>query len=204
MVSIFWIYDYLLERSVKKEDVFPDHIGVILDLEEFKDGKIDKFLDWCSEFDIERVSIYVSIKNEDKKIESKEKEELNNKLDQIESVSDRKKLDMEKNGVRYDVSFGLGGRKEFINVLKDLGKEIKKDNSDLDDIDRDNIEDKLIFEGEPDLFIKTGSEHLSDFMLWQSVYSEHYFADFNWESLRKRDFLRVIRDFQKRERRFGR
>ncbi|MGB4051813.1 MAG: undecaprenyl diphosphate synthase family protein, partial [Methanoculleus sp.] len=56
---------------------------------------------------------------------------------------------------------------------------------------------------EPDLVIKTGADHLTDFLIWQSVYSELFFLDVNWALLRKVDFLRALRDFQSRARRFG-
>jgi len=58
---------------------------------------------------------------------------------------------------------------------------------------------------DPDLIIRTSGEvRLSGFMLWQSAYSEFYFCDVYWPSFRKVDFLRAIRSFQQRQRRFGR
>ena len=57
---------------------------------------------------------------------------------------------------------------------------------------------------DPDLIIRTsGEERLSGFLLWQSAYSEFYFCDVHWPAFRKIDFLRAIRSFQARERRFG-
>ena len=77
---------------------------------------------------------------------------------------------------------------------------------DLDpgEIDAETVEDRLVFPDEPDLLIKTGAERLSDFMIWQSVYSELYFTDVNWRDFRKRDYLRALLDYQSRQRRFGR
>ncbi|MDE0856907.1 MAG: undecaprenyl diphosphate synthase family protein, partial [Nevskia sp.] len=58
---------------------------------------------------------------------------------------------------------------------------------------------------EPDLIIRTSGEiRLSGFMLWQSVYSEFYFTDIFWPAFRRIDFLRAVRAFQQRDRRFGR
>jgi undecaprenyl diphosphate synthase len=51
--------------------------------------------------------------------------------------------------------------------------------------------------------IKTGGYHLTDFLIWQSVYSELFFSDVNWKLFRKIDFLRALRDYQARVRRFG-
>ena len=57
---------------------------------------------------------------------------------------------------------------------------------------------------DPDLIIRTSGEvRLSGFLLWQSVHSELYFCDVNWPALRRIDYLRAIRSFQRRERRYG-
>ena len=58
---------------------------------------------------------------------------------------------------------------------------------------------------DPELIIRTSGEvRLSGFLLWQSVYSEFYFCDTNWPAFRKIDFLRALRAFHHRQRRFGR
>ncbi|HEX7022556.1 MAG TPA: undecaprenyl diphosphate synthase family protein, partial [Trueperaceae bacterium] len=58
---------------------------------------------------------------------------------------------------------------------------------------------------DPDFVIRTSGEvRLSGFLLWQTAYSEFYFCDAYWPSFRKLDFLRAIRSFQARERRYGR
>ncbi len=67
----------------------------------------------------------------------------------------------------------------------------------------DLIESRLTFRCMPDLVIKTGGQHLTDFLIWLSVYSELFFSDVNWKYFRRIDFLRALRDFQFRERRFG-
>ena len=71
-------------------------------------------------------------------------------------------------------------------------------------IDEAEIEERLLLPAAPDLLIKTGAERLSDFMIWQSVYSELYFTDVNWRDFRRRDYLRALREYQERQRRFGR
>jgi undecaprenyl diphosphate synthase len=72
-----------------------------------------------------------------------------------------------------------------------------------EDITGGLIEQNLTIKSEPDLIIRAGGKHLSDFLIWQSVYSELYFTDVSWENFRKIDFYRIIRDFQKRQRRYG-
>ena len=71
------------------------------------------------------------------------------------------------------------------------------------DVDEHLIESYLAFPYTPDLVIKTGGDYLTDFLIWQSVYSELFFSDVNWKLFRKVDFLRALRDYQSRIRRFG-
>ena len=73
-----------------------------------------------------------------------------------------------------------------------------------EEIDEKQLESRLLVKHEPDIMIRSGGQKLSDFLVWQSVYSELYFTDVNWKEVRKIDLLRVIRDYQKRQRRYGR
>jgi undecaprenyl diphosphate synthase len=70
-------------------------------------------------------------------------------------------------------------------------------------VDEKMLESYLTFKYTPDVVVKSGGDHLTDFLIWQSVYSELFFSDVNWKYLRKVDFLRVLRDYQSRIRRFG-
>jgi undecaprenyl diphosphate synthase len=102
------------------------------------------------------------------------------------------------------VSMGLGGKHEFTAAVRSLAAEVDAGRLDSEAVDADDIEDRLVFPEDPDLVIKTGAERLSDFMIWQSVYSELYFTDVNWQDFRRRDYLRAVREFKNRTRRFGR
>ena len=76
----------------------------------------------------------------------------------------------------------------------------------IEDIDERIVNENLYTAGleDPNLIIRTsGEERLSGFLLWQSSYSELYFCDSLWPELRKVDFLRALRSYQQRERRFG-
>jgi undecaprenyl diphosphate synthase len=101
------------------------------------------------------------------------------------------------------VSLGLGGKHEFTAAVRSLAEEAEGGELAPEDIDEDDVEERLVFPEEPDLVIKTGAERLSDFMIWQSVYSELYFTDVNWGEFRERDYLRAIREYKRRSRRFG-
>jgi tritrans,polycis-undecaprenyl-diphosphate synthase [geranylgeranyl-diphosphate specific] len=106
------------------------------------------------------------------------------------------------------VNFAIGydGRMEIIDAIKKISNEVKEGKLSLDEIDEDLVDENLYTAGleDPNLIIRTsGEERLSGFLLWQSSYSELYFCDSLWPELRKVDFLRALRSYQERERRFG-
>ena len=96
---------------------------------------------------------------------------------------------------------------DFCDTPSDIMDETHLLIMDLDDIDEASFSRYLHTDGipNPDLVIRTsGEQRLSNFLLWQIAYSELYFADVFWPDMRKIDFLRAIRSFQKRKRRLGR
>ncbi len=107
-------------------------------------------------------------------------------------------------GRRIDVSIGLGGKSELTKAIKEIAKRVMIGEIEPEEINEKEIESELIFKSEPDLIIRSGATRLTDFLIWQSVYSEFYFTDVNWMKFRQIDFFRAVRDFQLRERRFGR
>ena len=111
--------------------------------------------------------------------------------------------DTEDTDAPIHIGIGLGGKQEFTKAVRDLSADVADGTLDPDAIDADLISDRLIFPDEPDLLIKTGANRLSDFAIWQSVYSELYFTDVNWRDFRRRDFLRAVLEYQDRQRRFG-
>jgi len=102
-------------------------------------------------------------------------------------------------GVCVMVVIGKSGRWEVTESIRRIAEE----GVDPCDVTEGMIEDHLTFRCAPDLIIKTGGSHLTDFLIWQSVYSELFFLDMNWKFFRKTDFLRALRDYQSRTRRFG-
>jgi short-chain Z-isoprenyl diphosphate synthase len=76
----------------------------------------------------------------------------------------------------------------------------------IDSLDAEHIAEHLYTRGQPDpdLVIRTsGEQRLSGFLLWQTAHSEFYFCDVNWPDFRRTDFLRALRDYAARHRRFG-
>ena len=113
--------------------------------------------------------------------------------------------------LHLNVALGYGGREEIVTAVKHLLLERAEQGDDLreatDHLSIPEIQRHLYTAGtpDPDFVIRTSGEvRLSGFLLWQTAYSEFYFCDAYWPEFRKIDFLRAIRSFQKRERRYGR
>lgn len=95
----------------------------------------------------------------------------------------------------------------MVDAVKKIAEKVKTGSLELGSIDEGTVSRHLYTNGlpDPDLIIRTsGEERISGFLLWQSAYSELYFCESFWPGFRKIDFLRAIRTFQQRKRRFGR
>ena len=106
----------------------------------------------------------------------------------------------------FNLAIGYDGRLEIIDTIKKIINDVEDGKITADDVDEELVSKNLYTEGidDPNLIIRTsGEERLSGFLLWQSSYSELYFCETLWPELRKVDFLRAIRSYQARERRFG-
>ncbi|MFC5848417.1 isoprenyl transferase [Deinococcus petrolearius] len=113
-------------------------------------------------------------------------------------------------GMRLNIAVGYGGREEIVDAVKAHLRAQHSAGHTLaqaaDALTPDHISAHLYAADipDPDFIIRTSGEiRLSGFMLWQSVYSEYYFCDVYWPGFRRVDFLRALRDFQGRDRRFG-
>lgn len=105
-----------------------------------------------------------------------------------------------------NVAIAYGGRTEIIDATKRILEQVAKGTLKQDEINESIFSKYLYTAGQkdPDLIIRTsGEERLSGFLLWQSAYSEFYFLDVYWPELRRIDFFRAIRTYQRRKRRFG-
>ena len=110
-----------------------------------------------------------------------------------------------------NIALGYGGRQEIADAFKDLVRKKLSNGVSLEDIIGHVTPDEIgrhlytLDLPDPDLIIRTSGEiRMSGFLLWQSAYSEFCFCDVYWPAFRKIDFLRAIRSYQQRERRFGR
>lgn len=109
-----------------------------------------------------------------------------------------------------NVAVGYGGRREIVDAVRALlSKELANGASAeelIDAVTVDGISENLYTSGQPDpdLVIRTsGEQRLSGFLLWQSAYSEMWFTEAHWPAFRRVDFLRALRDYSRRHRRYG-
>jgi short-chain Z-isoprenyl diphosphate synthase len=115
-----------------------------------------------------------------------------------------------KTGLHVNLAVGYGGRREIADAMRSIVKKHGDDGGTLDALAEiltpELIGDHLYTGGQPDpdLVIRTsGEQRLSDFMLWQSAHSEFYFVEALGPDLREVDFLRALRDYARRQRRYG-
>ncbi|MGW3121215.1 isoprenyl transferase [Streptomyces sp. NPDC001107] len=228
----------------------PKHIGVIMDgnrrwakaagsstVHGHRAGaeKIEEFLGWCSETDVEVVTLWLlSTDNFDRP-----QEELGPLLGIIEDVvkalatdgrwrvhhvgtpdllppqmqttlKEAEEATAGIDGILVNVAIGYGGRQEIADAVRAMLLDAQDKGTSMEDlaeaVDVDMI-GRHLYTGaqpDPDLVIRTsGEQRLSGFMLWQTAHSEYYFCEVFWPAFRKVDFLRALRDYAARHRRYG-
>jgi short-chain Z-isoprenyl diphosphate synthase len=116
----------------------------------------------------------------------------------------------DKTGLLVNVAIGYGGRREIADAVRGLLQEHASRGASLEEVasllDAEHIAEHLYTRGQPDpdLVIRTsGEQRLGGFLLWQSAHSEFYFCDALWPDFRRIDFLRALRSYALRTRRFG-
>ncbi|MEM7585993.1 MAG: polyprenyl diphosphate synthase [Acidobacteriota bacterium] len=114
------------------------------------------------------------------------------------------------NRLQLNIAMAYGGREEIADAFRRHISHRLESGTSIDEVlsnlDANSINPHLYTSGqpEPDLILRTSGEvRLSDFLLWQSAYSEFYFSDANWPAFREIDFLRALRAYDARQRRYG-
>ncbi|NYT19397.1 MAG: undecaprenyl diphosphate synthase family protein [Methanosarcinales archaeon] len=210
---------YLLAQVNNAPEQIPEHITIILSGSDLFDAegreKFRSFISWCRKLEISTISTYVDVLDIKEEQGAEMTSMLTADLQEIlrsfpEEVGffiygENGDLKEKREGTSLTIhlSVGFGGRAEITKAINSILSDVKDGKIRPEDIDESVIESHLLVQEEPDMIIRAGGKHLSDFLLWQSAYSELYFTDVNWHDLRKIDLLRLIRDFQKRQRRFG-
>jgi len=124
-------------------------------------------------------------------------------------IQDKMNAIMEKtqNNKKYIVNFAMayGGREEVIDATKKIAEQVKAGTLDIKDINEEIFKNNLYMADEPDLIIRTGAvKRTSNFLAFQSAYSEYFFVEKMWPEFEKEDLAAAIKDYKARHRRFGR
>lgn len=109
-------------------------------------------------------------------------------------------------GLVLNLALSYSGRAEILQAIQRIGHDISSGKLKPDDINDETFSSYLQTNGlpDPDLLIRTSGEmRISNFLLWQTAYTELYVTDVLWPDFKEEDFLQAIADYQRRERRFG-
>ena len=252
---LYFLYERRLRRQVGGGSV-PAHIGIILDgnrrhgrergvtdpQEIYGLGarKLDEVLDWCGEFAVGAVTLWVlSTDNFGRPadqvsgilaaVESKVRAlvtdpQIHSRRVRVRAIGRLELLPASTvaaireaeaataayAGMTLTIAVAYGGHEEIVDAVRALlRKELARGGDLAAAVERVTpaaIGDNLYLAGlpDPDLIVRTSGElRLSGFLLWQSAYSEFHFTDVNWPDFRKIDFMRALRAYQQRQRRFG-
>ena len=194
--------------------------------------KLEEVMKWCEEKKIKRVSLYTfSIQNfsreEDEKNhlfelffkyfekwkkESKKKNVKIRFLGRIDLFPEKVQkvcYELEEATKEYedlcvDFCFGYGGREEIVDACKKIVADVKKGELNEEELSTENFSKYLYSANEPEIVIRTGGDmRLSNFLSWQSAYSEWFFTKTLWPDFSKEEFEEILKNFSQRERRFG-
>ncbi|MFZ0005897.1 MAG: undecaprenyl diphosphate synthase family protein [Methanoregula sp.] len=210
----YWLYERMLLSQIQE---LPPNICFMISGADLtaEPGKCLEVTVWCSELNTflarnplkNAVKTPSSIKSITFHINRIPQDELIRTLPAIKKISSVARLvlhhgsteEISGTGLDVVVAIGKSGREEITDCIRKLAE----NGIPPSEIDEKTLESCLTFRYDPDIVVKSGGDHLTDFLIWQSVYSELFFSDVNWKYFRRVDFLRVLRDYQSRIRRFG-
>jgi len=115
-------------------------------------------------------------------------------------------MELTKNNNKYIINFAMayGGQEEVVDAVKKIAEQVKNNRLDIDDINEETFSRNLYISDEPDMIIRTGGEkRTSNFLPFQSVYSEWFFVEKMWPEFDKSDWDSIMAEYAHRERRFG-
>lgn len=108
--------------------------------------------------------------------------------------------------ITVNVALNYGGRAEITHAVKEIAKKVKDGKLSVDDINENLVSDYIYTAGQPDpdIIVRPSGEYrLSNFLTWQSAYSEFWFSDILWPDFTEKDINDILFDYEKRNRRFG-
>ena len=195
--------------------------------------KIVDFLNWCEAAQVKLVTIWLLSTDNFKRSQSELDELLKIIANVVDQLSTTKRwnvrvvgaLDVlpewmaeqfknlpthETSKIDVNVAIGYGGRREIVDAIKSYLHYEKEKGASLEQAAaelNDEVISKFLYtagQPDPDLLIRTsGEQRLGGFLLWQSTHSEFYFCEAYWPDFRRVDFLRALRSYSQRHRRFG-
>lgn len=196
-------------------------------------NKIIEFLGWCEEADVRVVTLWLLSTDNFKRSSDEIEELLKIIGDTVDELAATGRWNIKavgaldllppwlshklselkpvhSGGLEVNVAISYGGRREIVDAVKSFLSEEEKSGHSLDQakekLTTDDISKFLYTAGQPDpeLLIRTsGEQRLGGFLLWQSALSEFYFCEAYWPDFRRVDFLRALRAYSLRQRRFG-
>ena len=196
-------------------------------------NKIIDFLGWCEEADVKVVTLWLLSTDNFKRSEEEIDDLLKVIGDTVDELAATGRWNIKpvgaldllpswladklaelkpirSDGVEVNVDISYGGRREIVDAVKSyMGEEVAAGHSLTDAAAKLTTEDisKFLYtagQPDPELLIRTsGEQRLGGFLLWQSALSEFYFCEAYWPDFRRVDFLRALRSYSVRQRRFG-
>lgn len=124
----------------------------------------------------------------------------------LKAIKDLKELTKNNKGIVLNIALNYGGRNEIVYATKKICEKVCKGDINIEDINENLMSMNLYTKGmpDPDLIIRpSGEQRLSNYLLWQSAYSEFWYSNIKWPDFSERDLEKAIYDYQNRDRRFG-
>ncbi len=131
---------------------------------------------------------------------SKLNDDIRKSIDALEEASKN------NTGLKFQVAINYGSRDEIIRAVQAIAKDVKENKAEIDYIDEKVFEKYLDTTDipDPDLLIRTsGEQRLSNFLLWQTAYTELYFTDVLWPDFNKKELMKAVEYYSSRNRKFG-
>ena len=133
-----------------------------------------------------------------------QKDKLNDKI--LKLIESTENMTQDRKGLTLVIALNYGSRQEIQDCIKDICLDVVNEKIGIDSNDEEIIKDHLYTRDipDPDIIIRpSGEKRLSNFLLYQAAYSEFWFSSVYWPDFKANDIVRAIKDYNKRERRFG-
>ena len=196
--------------------------------------RLSNTVDWCIEFGIKYLTVYAFSTENWKRdsseindimsllrkyLKSKENDFNRQKVrirvigvddgvdkDIIDSIKNVENSTKNNDVLNLNIAFNYGGRREILDVTKQISQQVKDGLLKVEDIDEKVFKSRLYYGDtpDPDLILRTGGEYrISNFLLWEMAYSEFYFDSVLWPDFSREMLIEIINNFKNRERRYG-